>query len=163
MCILGLCFRRTFYSAQEKATVVLSRHFDLFCNDGYHGGDRALITILGGWQVPLKVVPWWSCPSLHPIGGMGSVWQSIDMDVRIGKGPISHLHVRWKWFQVAVGTWGLARRHCSLRESDASSRVPERSRWKDPGTTTVFRTILRGVTCGLSRRGMPFTTCKSKF
>ena len=41
-----------FYSAQEKATLVLTKHFDLFCNDDYLAGDRAIITTLGSSLVP---------------------------------------------------------------------------------------------------------------
>lgn len=36
--------------------MVLSRHFDFLCNDGCHAGDRALIAVLGGWQVLSEVV-----------------------------------------------------------------------------------------------------------
>ena len=43
-----------FYSAQEKATVVLTKHFDLLCNDDYFASGRAIITTLGGWQVLLE-------------------------------------------------------------------------------------------------------------
>ena len=55
-CILGLCIRRAFYSAQEKAIIVLIKHFDLLCNDGYLGGDKTIITILDGRQMLSKVV-----------------------------------------------------------------------------------------------------------
>ena len=40
-----LCFRRAFYSAQEEVTVVLSKHFDLYYNDGFPVGGRAIITV----------------------------------------------------------------------------------------------------------------------
>ena len=45
-------FKKGFYSAHEKAAIVLSKHFDLFCNDDYPTGGRAIITALGDWQVP---------------------------------------------------------------------------------------------------------------
>ena len=50
---------------------MISRHFDFLYNDDCHIGDKTIITVLGGWQVSSEVVLWWSCPSLHPVGGMG--------------------------------------------------------------------------------------------
>lgn len=46
-----------FYSAEENATIVLTKHFELLYNDDCHAGGRAIITILGDWQVPLANVP----------------------------------------------------------------------------------------------------------
>ena len=46
-----------FYSAEEDATVVLTKHFDLLCNDDCLPSGRAIITVLDGWQVPLVDVP----------------------------------------------------------------------------------------------------------
>ena len=40
-----------FHSAQEKTTIVLTKHFDFLCNDDYPASGRAIITALGGWQV----------------------------------------------------------------------------------------------------------------
>ena len=48
MRVPGLHFRKTFYSTQEKATVMLSRHFDFLYNDDCHIGDKTIITVLGG-------------------------------------------------------------------------------------------------------------------
>ena len=45
-------FKKGFYSGHEKAAIVLSKHFDLICNDDYLVGGRTIITTLGGWQVP---------------------------------------------------------------------------------------------------------------
>ena len=47
-CVLGLCIRRAFYSVQEKATIVLTKHFDFLYNDGCLGGDKTIITVLSG-------------------------------------------------------------------------------------------------------------------
>lgn len=49
MCVPELHFRRAFYSTKEKATVVLSGHFDFLCNDDCHVVGRAIITVLGDW------------------------------------------------------------------------------------------------------------------
>ena len=38
-----------FYSAQEKAIIVLTKHFDILYNDDYLAGGRSIITTLGGW------------------------------------------------------------------------------------------------------------------
>ena len=62
-----------------------------------------------------------------------------------------------------MGIWGLARRHYPLRESNASYRAPEWFGWKDPDTALVFRTILRGVTCGLPHGGVPLQHSYSHF
>ena len=53
MHVPGLCFEGGgggggFYSAQEKATIVLSKHFDLLCNDGCSASCKAIITVLNG-------------------------------------------------------------------------------------------------------------------
>ena len=48
MRVPGLCFKMAFYSAQEKATAVLTMHFDILCNDGCPTGGKAIITVLGG-------------------------------------------------------------------------------------------------------------------
>ena len=37
-----------FYSVEENPTIVLTKHFDLLCNDDCLAGDRAIITVLGG-------------------------------------------------------------------------------------------------------------------
>ena len=37
-----------FYSVEENPTIVLTKHFDLLCNDDCLVGDRAIITVLGG-------------------------------------------------------------------------------------------------------------------
>ena len=52
-----ICSFGGFYSAEENATIVLTKHFDLLCNDDCLAGGRAIITILGGWQVLLADVP----------------------------------------------------------------------------------------------------------
>ena len=38
-----------FYSAHEKAIIVLIKYFDLLYNDDYLVGDRAIIIALSGW------------------------------------------------------------------------------------------------------------------
>ena len=48
----GLCFQKGFYSAQEKVTIVLTKHFDYLCNDDCLVGGRTTITTLGDLQVP---------------------------------------------------------------------------------------------------------------
>lgn len=40
-------FQEGFYSAQEGVTVVLSWHFDFYCNDGYPVDGRTIIMVLG--------------------------------------------------------------------------------------------------------------------
>ena len=40
-----------FYNAEENATIVLTKHFDLLYNDDCLVGGRAIITVLGGWNV----------------------------------------------------------------------------------------------------------------
>ena len=51
-----LCFMSAFYSAKEKTAIVLNRHFDLLYNDGCPIGGKAIIRVLGGWQVSSEVV-----------------------------------------------------------------------------------------------------------
>ena len=46
--ILRLCFRKAFYSAQEKAIAMLTKHFDVLYNDGCPAGGTTFITVLGG-------------------------------------------------------------------------------------------------------------------
>lgn len=46
-----------FYNAEENATIVLTKHFELLYNDDCHAGGRAIITILSDWQVSLADVP----------------------------------------------------------------------------------------------------------
>ena len=46
-----------FYSAEESATIVLTKYFDFLYNYDCLASDWAIITILGGWQVPSVDVP----------------------------------------------------------------------------------------------------------
>ena len=39
MCVPHLCFLKGFYSAEESATIVLTKHFDFLCNDDFLVGD----------------------------------------------------------------------------------------------------------------------------
>lgn len=55
-CVPRLCFFEGFHSAEESATIVQTKHFDFLYNDGCHIGGRAIIKVLGGWQVLLEVV-----------------------------------------------------------------------------------------------------------
>ena len=48
MCALFV-LEESFYSAHEKATIVLIKYFDFLCNDDHFAGDRAIIIALGGW------------------------------------------------------------------------------------------------------------------
>lgn len=47
MCALFV-LEEGFYSTQEKATIVLTKHFNLFCNDDYLANGKTIITTLGG-------------------------------------------------------------------------------------------------------------------
>ena len=38
-----------FYSVEENVTVVLTKHFDLLCNNDCLAGGKTIITTLGGW------------------------------------------------------------------------------------------------------------------
>ena len=40
--------QKGFYSVEENANVVLTKHFDLPCNNDCLVGGRAIITVLGG-------------------------------------------------------------------------------------------------------------------
>lgn len=44
-------FQEGFYSAQEKATLVLTKHFDILWNNDCPVGDRTIIIALGDWQM----------------------------------------------------------------------------------------------------------------
>ena len=47
MCTLFVLLKR-FYSAEENATIVLTKHFDFLCNDKCFACSEAIITINGG-------------------------------------------------------------------------------------------------------------------
>lgn len=38
-----------FYNVENNATIVLTKHFDLICNDDYLASGRVIITVLGVW------------------------------------------------------------------------------------------------------------------
>ena len=40
-----------FYNVKESVIVVLTRHFDSYCNDDCLTGGWVIITVLGVWQV----------------------------------------------------------------------------------------------------------------
>lgn len=48
-CVPRLCFLEGFDSAEESASIVLTKHFDFFYNDDCLAGDWAIIIVLGGW------------------------------------------------------------------------------------------------------------------
>ena len=37
------------YSDEQNDTIVLTKHFNLLCNDDYLVGGRVIITVFGGW------------------------------------------------------------------------------------------------------------------
>lgn len=39
---------KRFYSVEENATIVLTKHFDFLCNDKCFAGSEAIITVNGG-------------------------------------------------------------------------------------------------------------------
>ena len=58
MCTYLVCVLGRFYSVEENVIVVLTKHFDLLCNDDCLAGGRTIITVLDDWQVLLDDVSW---------------------------------------------------------------------------------------------------------
>ena len=48
-CVPAFMLLKGFYSVEENAIVVLTKHFDFLYNDDCLAGGRAIITVLGGW------------------------------------------------------------------------------------------------------------------
>ena len=46
MCTYFVCVSGRFYSVEENVIVVLTKHFDLLCNDNCLVGGRTIITVL---------------------------------------------------------------------------------------------------------------------
>lgn len=79
-----------------------------------------------------------------------SVWQSTDVDVRIGEVLINHSHFRWKSFHVEMRTSRLVGSRRALWESGAAWRVLVWSRQNDLCTSKVIQIVSRGLTCELT-------------